>query len=271
MGDKYDVALRRRVAAVRPDFPSRGPQRLALLVHGFWIGRDRSEAEFDRFRALLVDIAPRLHDDVRTFNWPGDSLKYWEMVKRAEGDVSGALAVFLAHAKTCGVQVVLIGHSLGCRVILEALSKLAANGHGDLVGRISVFLLAAAVPVSMVEHGHLGPVVSACQWSEAFHSDKDKALRHAFPRGEGVASGDWRREAVGLRGNPIAAWRREHKMQSFDHGHYWISPAVAYKIASALGDAQSKPAAVREERARAMGKRRLWLRRLRRRVEQLRR
>jgi len=107
--------------------------RHVLLVHGFNSVRQDARASYEYFRALLSDELRTIDNDLIYVYWPADwavqavsPLSYRDMV---------GLAVFLgprlaqALMKFSGpsggkCELVIVAHSLGCRLALEALIAL---------------------------------------------------------------------------------------------------------------------------------------------------
>jgi len=233
--------------------------RLVILVHGFRVGTSRAEDDYDSLLRTLQAIAPRLHDDARTLSWPGDvgPLDYHEAVVRAQGDVADALYEFVVHDAVCRrCELVFVCHSLGCRLLLETITRLHQAGRLDILARTSVFLMAAAIPVNIVESQACRDALSECRRADIFHSFSDWVLRWTFPVGErnvpGAPPGP--AEAVGLKGRPRdGLWRKASKMSGYDHGAYWTSEVVPYRIALAFGEAERRPMERRQPARRLFG------------------
>jgi hypothetical protein len=152
-------------------------------------------------------------------------------------------------------ELVVVAHSLGCRLVLEFLGCLrqeaakaagrAAEGGGPgqpavfavLPGleTLIIFLMAGAVPVGAIERRP--DDVRVPRHIIVMHSAADRVLRGAFPLGQTFARGeqDWFPEAVGLRGLPSSArWTSAEDMADYDHGDYWPMVETARVVASYL-------------------------------------
>jgi hypothetical protein len=154
-----------------------------------------------------------------------------------------------------------VGHSLGCRLILEILDFML-NHRPSAKRNIKVFLMAAAVPVRLVEKNeHLRKgvislaqildelsngkgrlrkgVVSLAQEACVFHSDHDAVLHPlSFGMGQTIAAGEdgWFPEAVGRSGKPNdGLWTERFRMDNYGHNDYWQSAEVVRHIVRALG------------------------------------
>jgi len=120
-----------------------------------------------------------------------------------------------------------IGHSLGCRLVLEAAEDLTTLG-GPMIGRIC--LMAAAVPNEMVgPGGRFDPLllrlVDRGVKIHVMHSDKDPVLRFAFPPGQALAA-ELSLTALGLYGPPadmigVGGMVTQVKVAGARHGDYW--------------------------------------------------
>lgn len=127
-------------------------------------------------------------------------------------------------------RIILIGHSLGCRLLLEALKKTIKTNL-----RLEVFLMAPAVPVSMVRPGQpLNPSISSTEKYNILYSRKDSVLNRFFGIGQAMA-GEGFNEAVGLKGNPARGVWSNSKETTYDHSGYWKGEESAKWIAAQLG------------------------------------
>lgn len=221
-------------------------RRTVLLIHGFNTTRLEAEDGYDAFRTLLRRSAPRVAERLCPVYWPGDShLKaggYPWLVDRAA--LCGAkLADWLEHQEH---EVVIVAHSLGCRLALEALGQLAERQRGP---EIRLFLMAAAVPVGlMAQENHLRRALDRANSVDVLHSGSDGVLAFWFRLGQSFAPGesDVLPEAVGLRGQPgESIWTRSAEMPGYQHGEYWIGTRMASHLAHRLGAAVPKPRPIR--------------------------
>lgn len=211
------------------------PREMVVLVHGF--NNDRAEAgeayaglraqqrkqlglaDFGRFDASLADDF-----------WPGDAnwgvldgldfLVYPAAVGIARDKVALPLAEFLR--RCVDTQIIhFVAHSLGCRVVLEALAELARSGGGPRVGKVC--LMAAAVPVEMVcPGGRLAAGVDLAESVLVLYSPDDLVLTASFPPGQTLAgSGEGLfPEAIGHAGN-VPGNARSELVPKAGHGDYW--------------------------------------------------
>jgi pimeloyl-ACP methyl ester carboxylesterase len=210
-------------------------RELVVLVHGF--NNDRAEAAKayaglrKQQRALLGEthfpgFDAALGDDY----WPGDAdwglfdfavfLVYPQAVGVARDEVAVPLADYLRTRSD--VQVVhFVGHSLGCRVVLETLADLSSHAGGPRVGKVC--LMAAAVPVAMLcPGGRLEQALAVPREVLVLYSPNDLVLAAAFPAGQTLAGAGegFFPEAVGLAGSVPAIVQRE-QITDAGHGHYW--------------------------------------------------
>ncbi len=212
-----------------------------LLVHGFnnhageaasaYLGfRERQYASFPHLER------PCLEERFGDVFWPGDADWPW-LLDRLDFLVYPA-AVGTARqgaALVAGAVLSLpnlerasfIGHSLGCRLVLETLEILVARGR-PVIDRVC--LMAAAVPREMLEPGGrfeqlLAALAASGARIRVLHSPKDKVLRAAFPPGQALA-GEPSMHALGLGGPSHetvggASLVSAHQVRSAGHGDYW--------------------------------------------------
>jgi hypothetical protein len=144
----------------------------------------------------------------------------------------------------------MVGHSLGCRLILEMLAHWTRGlPQGIFIG--AIVQMAAAVKVKAVDFG--GPLRSAAGLSlknPALYSKGDEVLHWTFPLGETAAGEGFFPTAVGRTGGPLNTWHVPHAMshngEAYSHGAYWPGEESAAIAAFALGGA---PAASTPENA----------------------
>ncbi len=212
-----------------------------VLVHGYNNHAGEAATAYFGFRtqqSLLYPELPagalerRLADSFwpGDADWPGpldwlDALFYPFAVGLAR---NGAPILANAIRRMPNVERVdFIGHSLGCRLILETAVHLLAAG-SPAIGRIC--LMAAAVPSSMVEPGGrfddlLTQLSAANVKIHVMHSNRDPVLKFAFPPGQTLA-GEPSIDALGLTGPPADMIGRggmvsDAKIAGAKHGHYW--------------------------------------------------
>lgn len=257
MAGTNELTLRERPAggpvadAVRelnPPFP-RGRRRVVLLVHGY---NDTEDAARRAYRAFAADVAAlgptaqALLADVARLYWPGDAalgplsfLSYpFEIAPATE-----SAEKLTAYLRTLGgpggtpMELFFVSHSLGNRLLLEVLDRLAASP-APSVHVAAAVLMAAAVPVGMVgEDGALRPGAALPGTTLALYSRDDMVLHWAFPLGETVAGEGFFPTAVGRFGQPPGVWTERQELAGDGHGDYWRDPRAAALVARRLGAA----------------------------------
>lgn len=230
-----------------------GVSHVVLLVHGFNNTRKDALESYDaQIEHLKIVLTGRVDepDAIAAFHWPGDvamspirfapldALGYHFDIEQARQSAN-RLATFLDSLRPgtgSPLRVSMIAHSLGARLILEALGVLP-------LGRVQievVSLLAPAVPVELAGAG--GPLrPNAPRKLLVLHSDKDWTLRLAYPLGQRTAHNHGienvlSREAVGLHGKPpdLGTGRRNTRL---GHSEYWSNARCARDFASAVAPA----------------------------------
>jgi esterase/lipase superfamily enzyme len=227
-------------------------RRYIILVHGFNNSEKSANENYEIFRWNIRRVAATMEQDVLTLSWPGDvgnqaftAVLYHKMVERAVA-AAPVLADYLVQSKGPGgtsTEIILIAHSLGCRLVLEAIRHLAQRRNYDKRNTVNIFLMAAAVPVDAVSlEGALREAATLAQIRAVFYSNKDTVLSRAFPLGQTVGREGFMPEAVGLNGNPSAGlWTIRQHMEGFGHGDYWRQRDVVEHVAAALGYAVGRP------------------------------
>ena len=219
-----------------------------VLVHGFNNSDSGAATAYFAFRkserALFSSVDPDAFEALfgDTF-WPGDAqwgffdkldfLIYPTAVHTAVDAAKDLEAMLLKLPNL--ERVDFIGHSLGCRVVLETLNLLRQRALPK-IGR--VVLMAAAVPSEMLERGGRFFDLLMQLWSEGvevrvLHSLDDKVLHWAFPPGQSLAGRSEASErALGRYGPSVMmpGWNATLKgvtIAGADHSDYWGDGAAA--------------------------------------------
>jgi len=213
-------------------------RELLVLIHGYNNHLGEAEAAYAGMRArqaaLLSDSAwqPLLDDLFGDVFWPGDArwagaldkldFFFYAQAVGVARDVAPKIGAYLRQRSDVLV-VHFLAHSLGCRVALEVIADLLANG-GPAFGRAC--LMAAAVPTfKMLPGGTLFAALTAPDYLRILYSPADWVLGVTFPPGQmlaGFGEGAWP-SAVGHQGDiPLSPGRvdREH-VPGARHGDYW--------------------------------------------------
>lgn len=226
----------------------RDARRLVILIHGFNVSEQAARGAFMDMRAGLRAAIPgglgKL-GAIWEFHWPGDHPSGWVSKGTyparvyAARDAGRLLAEDWLAQRTQSEKVILIAHSLGCRVALEAvwaIRRLRERGRPyDGPDVEAVFLLAAAVPVDFCTPGHVdmryGTPLTADSKEHVFHSRRDQVLTIPFEAGQGAIPEPG--NAVGRRGLPGNRWSSDWPKR-LGHGDYWASREIANDIAGLL-------------------------------------
>lgn len=248
-GGPIDVGERTR-------FATKPRERRILLVHGYNVSRHQAEESFEEFEKKLQDVAPYLAEDCCWVFWPGDApvpyirvLAYYRKLKNAKACAFEFAEYLKELSQPSGEppHVVIIGHSLGCRLILETLAIIAQQKPPDFNLKMEIILMAAAVPITLLfEGGRLREAAFQSTRRFALFSPDDSVLSNFFAIGQwfgkvfdqhsGKDETTPPLEAVGLFGLPsIGVWTNKQRAFYYDHGDYWKTPLTAHFIASWLG------------------------------------
>ncbi len=236
------------VRELTPPF-AQGRRRVVLLIHGYNVTEEAARGSYAGFIAALEALGPSaaaLLPDLGGFYWPGDAdlgplsfLSYPGEIEPAK-DSAERLATYVRTLVGPGgttTALYFVGHSLGNRVVLELLDRLAAapSPTGHVAGAC---LMAAAVPVDMAEDG--GPLRDGATLpgtTLVLYSRDDTVLHFAFPLGETLAGEGFFPTAVGRFGEPAGVWTERQELTGDDHGDYWADPRATMRVARLLGAA----------------------------------
>ena len=248
---------------------------VVLLVHGYAV---RPEGALDRYgdflHSLILESLNASLPTNMTFIgvlWPGSDpewafniLTFGSRVSDAEraGERLSEVMRGLGN-KT----VIVVAHSLGCRLALEYLwqarqtdARDTRKGPTPTLG----LLMAAAVPTFECEGNGKWARRPPGVREVVLYSTSDRTLFGAFPAGSRNYT-PGRAEAVGRKGAPIGRWDRASKRMNLDHGDYWASRSTAHEFAQLLNVAASRTLPARDSSRRPLHTRVAGSRRLRQR------
>lgn len=225
---------------------SLGPVTL-ILLHGFLA---RPAKTIDVWGGFIENLGRYSCNgaDVRVnlVTWPAcRSPHQWATAVRIGGECARLIAQQLASALRASSKVdpiIIVGHSLGCRLVLGALQDASVqDALADRVraGHVHVVLMAAAV--ATVDVGRdFAHAVGRFPRNCVIYSPRDSVLSVVFHAAEWARRRE-RVRAVGLSGEPRGLWQRriervEHSRLGFEHhfGH-WKSKRAASEICQFSG------------------------------------
>lgn len=206
--------------------------RIVLLIHGYNNYPKDARESYAQFLEKSGLSSSSGAGQVYGFLWPGDT-RWGEVVSAASYPLeikpakksANVLSEFLTQNPAPGgwpLEITLVCHSLGNRVALELIDKLIASSKNP-VRIVATCLMAAAVPVRMVEDGeNLNAPALATGRSLVLYSENDWVLHWAFPVGETLALEGFFPKAVGRFGEPLSGvWSRREAMTGYGHSDYW--------------------------------------------------
>jgi Alpha/beta hydrolase of unknown function (DUF900) len=227
--------------------PFLDPRRRAiLLIHGYNVNEAEALSAMGLFRRTLAHYAPSLLDDTFLCTWAGNwnipglrPFAYPFMLHHARESALTLLeAIQQWYARlSAPEELVIVAHSLGCRLALEMLLGLEVAGRPVRLRRLIVILMAATIPTEhFVQAGRLFPTLRVADITVVLYSQDDNVLAWAFGLGQTLGGDGWFPEAVGLRANPPGTpWTHAQQMRSFDHGDYWHEMETAALVCGVLG------------------------------------
>lgn len=233
--------------------PSRLDPRAIILIHGFnnniydaresyrVFARNLRWESNGRIGATEPNSVP-----VIEFFWPGDTMESITSFGKAFSALAYSFQIDQARRSALKLyermlravnpkKVVLISHSLGCRLVLEFLSLVARRKPVGFPEIEAVFLFAGAVPVGLAaSQGDLLPPPFLNLKCEVWYSPSDWVLRSAFLAGQATAL-SWRElsfEAIGSWGRPPELGLLRLELFAAGHSDYWSSGALALRVAN---------------------------------------
>jgi pimeloyl-ACP methyl ester carboxylesterase len=225
-----------------------GNDSVLLLIHGYDNSFSDAQCSYDLFRGHFDAKFQTYMGQVAEFFWPGDySLKIISVLSYPNQigpaiQSANRLSNYLWNlrgARNGPMELNLVGHSLGCRVVLELLARWG-GGMPPNIRLGAVALMAAAVVVKHVDSG--GSLRAAAILSNntlVLHSEGDAVLHWAFPFGETLAGEGFFPTAVGRLGGPLQTWRQHIPMatagKAYGHGSYWSGDESSNAVVVAFG------------------------------------
>ena len=193
------------------------PDEVVVAVHGW---RTEQDAAPDHFATVSQSLSNNSYDaPVVGFSWDSDTSTsdWWPATDIAERN-GPKLAHFLIDfaARSSGTSFRLTGHSLGARVVLEAIKALNSWGYRDLLASATL-LGGAADNDSVATDGEYGDDIAAAvgQFDNFWKSD-DSVLNWAYSTGEfDSAVGE-----EGCEGTPPANYQDHNVDYVPDHFSY---------------------------------------------------
>lgn len=228
-----------------------------LFVHGYNNSCSAARGSFAGFVSGLEAATGRgmLPWPVFGVQWPGDepnslisAASYPFKIRVAQRAADKIFEHLTGIFGPGGAPIILhvVAHSLGCRLTLELLERLARGNPGANVIISSVTLMAAAVPVGKVEpDGRLRRGVESADRICVLHSTGDVVLHWAFPIGQTMGGDGFFPTAIGRFGGPSGLWTRDTCMSSegklYGHSSYWQGVESASAAAAMMGVAAANP------------------------------
>jgi hypothetical protein len=195
-----------------------GPFPYVVLVHGYRTSYKEARLAYAQFRGWLAEWEVRAR--ILEFHWPGDHRTgfSWACYSPENAKACGELLAkwIMKENHSDRARIVLVGHSLGCRLILEALRVLPLGYQK----RTSGCLMAAAVPMQAVQNGHLGPAREEKDRWKVLYSRSDGILENWFPLGQWFRRDYPGSPAIGYTGRPKKKWA-VREMSGYGHSGYW--------------------------------------------------
>jgi Alpha/beta hydrolase of unknown function (DUF900) len=228
----------------------KGIRRLTVLVHGYNNTQLTAEDTWIRVYNRLAEITGGR-------SMSSLALYYWPCETKFQPTSKFSYPLQVSKAITCGrylgelirdtaaagpdLTVQFVGHSLGCRLVLEALATIGPSAQVKLK---SALLMAAAVPVGLCEGSRDYSTKQAVDELVLF-SENDSVLRNVFGIGQfgarllGDPNPGAHGEAVGSRGHPSTRWD-DTDDTGLEHSEYWGDSRCLEHIASLLTTRKSR-------------------------------
>lgn len=246
--DAADLSIRLRGLNQLADSPRASlpyfaaKKRRILLIHGYNVTEKSAAAAMYQLRENVSRQAEPLGSACFTVTWPGNRAVYlggpaaYPWLKDIAVKTGAMLHRHLVREYEEGFgaeELVIVAHSLGCRVALELASRLTRCDRPAGLRRVILFLMAAAVPTELDDL--IGKASNNSDAVFVLHSLADWVLWSWFRLGQTAALEGMMPEAVGRRGNPDSPkWTDQRAMVGYGHGDYWPGDGTADFICEKL-------------------------------------
>ncbi len=220
-----------------------GVRWATVFVHGYNNSREQARKKWDITRRRLPGVLSE--GPLIEYYWPGDpgwGPSYLKSVRYAKAVAIGRecgrqLGIYLSHSGLD--EVSLVGHSLGCRVVLETLRHFQVT-RARTRCRVALLLAAAVAEGLCDEPNRFTRPASLPDYADSLrvlYSHQDMVLLLGFPLGQRAAEmiySDWSpapglARAVGRGGGPWGPpvrWKPRPVQVGLGHGKYWIDEDV---------------------------------------------
>jgi pimeloyl-ACP methyl ester carboxylesterase len=213
---------------------------IVLLVHGFANSETDASERFSKFKELIGEPGRQV---VGVFwpgsNWSGPAFYMTSIGRADESAVRLAGALRNAAVGRVRLRVCIVAHSMGCRLTLRLVQELWERGGPPGLIVEAAVLMAAAVPVGLLEPG--GGLRSSLERTPrlnvlSLYSDNDWVLKVAFRAGQSAAGDGWFPVALGARKwNGAPGCVEQADAPGAGHGDYWFGQFPADEAGRHLG------------------------------------
>lgn len=241
-------------------------RRLLIIIHGYNVNEKKANKYYNRFLKYFDDTTKR----IGLCFWPGDQERCYESVwmypEALENAKRSAEFLFefikeLKYLETVATEVHIVAHSLGCRLVLEGISR--SSDKNELMKRLkSIFLMAAAVPRDLVQKDRRFERGSRrLERKFILYSPFDVVLAGAFPVGQYRAykkgfEDQFYHRALGLSEGPSVFQTDSLNTYRFHNG-YWKHKKSAHFINNKIENRRSKDIRKRKQEVRKIVSRKL--------------
>ncbi len=167
-----------------PNFSECMGKRVLMLIHGFNNTADDALTTYhlvnEHFSHLQDESGQELYDVIIGYLWPGDDKKsdYFDAKKHADL-LANRMKESISHLASQALKIDLFAHSMGNRLILEALKLLPSNPDKKPIENF--YSLAPAVDNESIEKGEeFYPSTKQCKNIFVFHSERDEVLKYLY-------------------------------------------------------------------------------------------
>lgn len=159
-------------------------KRVLMLVHGFNTTADSALANYQLIKGNVSQLKDHagneLYDIVIGYLWPGNDhgVEYYQAKKHAER-AAKRMTSTVQELASCASSIDLFAHSMGNRLMLEALKPMPANPSKRPIQNF--YSLAPAVDNESLEKGEeYYPSTTQCENIFVFHSERDDVLKYLY-------------------------------------------------------------------------------------------
>lgn len=211
------------------EWTSNLPSPYLLMIHGY--NNDTHDADLK-----FLPVSNQFNDLTRMGYYWENSREYLVGRKRSKRGAASLKRFLIDNfSPSQARQLTIVAHSMGCRLILDCLTRLANDPDAPIIKPKNLILWSAAVDDDEIIRGeplYAGTRLPKKVW--VMHSRRDAVLEKLYPLGDQARALGW--HGPDLDEGPVGANVESVNCTSFidDHSKWWKSPKALRTLRSLI-------------------------------------